>query len=74
MEKYLSSDKKVYITDVTGAYAQLNLQGPNSRRLLQTLTSTDLDELPFRSALEIDIGLGRALCNRITYVGEVCTK
>jgi glycine cleavage system aminomethyltransferase T/glycine/D-amino acid oxidase-like deaminating enzyme len=61
------------VTDVTGAYCQINLQGPRSRELLQTLTTANLsnDAFPFRAAREIDIGLARALCIRITYVGEL---
>jgi glycine cleavage system aminomethyltransferase T/glycine/D-amino acid oxidase-like deaminating enzyme len=61
----------VFVTDVTGRYAQLNLQGPRSRELLQGLTSVDLNNFAFRRAEEIDIGLARVLCIRITYVGEL---
>ncbi len=51
----------------------MNVQGPNSRALLQKLTSVDLsnDAFPFRTAREIDIGFARVLCIRITYVGEL---
>ncbi|HET9331039.1 MAG TPA: FAD-dependent oxidoreductase [Steroidobacteraceae bacterium] len=61
------------VTEVTSAYGQLNVQGPNSRALLQKLTSVDLSHgaFPFRAAREIDIGFARALCIRITYVGEL---
>ncbi len=60
-------------TDVTSAWAQLNVQGPESRRLLQSLTSVDLsnEAFPFRTAREIDLGFARALCVRITYLGEL---
>ncbi|MCU0814876.1 MAG: aminomethyltransferase family protein [Burkholderiaceae bacterium] len=62
-----------FATDVTGAYAQINVQGPRSRELLQSLTSADLsnDAFPFRCAREIDLGLARVLAIRITYVGEL---
>lgn len=68
-----SEDSHCFVTDVTGAYGQLNLQGPKSRELLQTLTSTDLsnEAFPFRTAREIDIGYARVLCVRITYLGEL---
>jgi len=48
----------VFITDVTGGYSQLNIQGPRSRELLQKLTDTDMsnEAYPFRSAREIAIG------------------
>nr|MBA2768754.1 aminomethyl transferase family protein [Sporichthyaceae bacterium] len=66
-------DRQVSVGDVTGAYAQLNVQGPRSRELLASLTPTDLsnDGFPFRAARWIDIGFARALCTRITYVGEL---
>jgi 4-methylaminobutanoate oxidase (formaldehyde-forming) len=40
---------------------------------MQSLTSHDLsnEAFPFRSAHEIDIGFARALCVRITYLGEL---
>jgi 4-methylaminobutanoate oxidase (formaldehyde-forming) len=60
-------------TDVTAGYAQLNVQGPRSRELLQSLTTADLSNhaFPFRTARYIDIGFARVLCVRITYVGEL---
>jgi 4-methylaminobutanoate oxidase (formaldehyde-forming) len=62
-----------FATDVTGAYAQINIQGPRSRELLQSVTSVDLsnDAFPFRGAREIDLALARVLCVRITYLGEL---
>ena len=66
-------DAHAFVSDVTSGYAQLNVQGPRSRELLQSLTSTDLsnEAFPFRSAKEIDLGYARALCVRITYLGEL---
>jgi glycine cleavage system aminomethyltransferase T/glycine/D-amino acid oxidase-like deaminating enzyme len=62
-----------FATDVTSGYAQLNVQGPRSRELMQSITSADLsnEAFPFRTAREIDIGFARALCVRITYLGEL---
>ncbi len=62
-----------FVTDVTSGFAQLNVQGPRSRELLQSLTSVDLsnEAFPFRTAREIDLGFARALCVRITYIGEL---
>jgi glycine cleavage system aminomethyltransferase T/glycine/D-amino acid oxidase-like deaminating enzyme len=61
------------VTDVTSAYAQINIQGPRSRELLQAVTTADLsnDAFPFRTAREIDVGFARVLCLRITYLGEL---
>jgi heterotetrameric sarcosine oxidase gamma subunit len=63
----------VGIADLTAGLAQINLQGPGSRELLQTITSVDLSDgaFPFRAAREIDLGSARVLCIRITYVGEL---
>jgi 4-methylaminobutanoate oxidase (formaldehyde-forming) len=62
-----------FVTDVTSGWAQINVQGPRSRELMQLVTSADLsnDAFPFRAAREIDIGFARALCVRITYLGEL---
>jgi 4-methylaminobutanoate oxidase (formaldehyde-forming) len=65
--------KHAFIADVTGGYAQINIQGPNSRALLQSITTANLsnEAFPFRTAREIDLGFARALCIRITYLGEL---
>ncbi len=62
-----------FVTDVTGAYAQINIQGPRSRELLASLTTADVsnEAFPFRAAREIDLGFARVLCIRITYLGEL---
>jgi 4-methylaminobutanoate oxidase (formaldehyde-forming) len=62
-----------FVTDVTSGYAQINVQGPRSRELLSKLTHADLsnEAFPFRCAKEIDLGFARALCLRITYLGEL---
>jgi heterotetrameric sarcosine oxidase gamma subunit len=66
-------DSRAAVTDVTAGLAQINVQGPRSRELLQTLTSADLSDtaFPFRTAREIDLGFARVLCVRITYLGEL---
>ncbi len=66
-------DKHAFICDVTGGYGQINIQGPRSRELMQSLTSADMsnEAFPFRHAREIDIGFARVLCIRITYLGEL---
>jgi 4-methylaminobutanoate oxidase (formaldehyde-forming) len=73
IKRHTPHDAHAFVTDVTSAYCQLNVQGPQSRALLQSLTSADLSNaaFPFRTAREIDIGYARALCIRITYVGEL---
>jgi glycine cleavage system aminomethyltransferase T/glycine/D-amino acid oxidase-like deaminating enzyme len=73
MKRNIPDEAHAFVTDVTSAYGQLNVQGPDSRALLQKLTTTDLSNaaFPFRTAREIDIGFARVLCIRITYVGEL---
>jgi glycine cleavage system aminomethyltransferase T/glycine/D-amino acid oxidase-like deaminating enzyme len=73
MKRHFPYDAHVAVTDVTSGYAQLNIQGPRSRELLQCVTSADLsnEAFPFRSAREIDIGFARVWCVRITYLGEL---
>ncbi|HEV7985161.1 MAG TPA: FAD-dependent oxidoreductase [Steroidobacteraceae bacterium] len=62
-----------FLTDVTGGYAMLNIQGPASRALLQQLTPQNLanEAFPFGSCREIQIGYQSALAVRLTYVGEL---
>ena len=66
-------DAHAFVADVTSGHAQLNVQGPRSRELLQSITTADLsgEAFPFRTAREIDIGFARVLCVRITYLGEL---
>jgi glycine cleavage system aminomethyltransferase T/glycine/D-amino acid oxidase-like deaminating enzyme len=73
MRRHIGDDQQAFVTEVTSAYGQLNVQGPRSRALLQQVTSADLsnEAFPFRTAREIDIGFARVLCVRITYVGEL---
>jgi len=73
LNRHIPRDAHAFVTDVTGGIAQINLQGPKSRALLQSLTSVDLSHaaFPFRAARHIDLGLAMVLCTRITYVGEL---
>ena len=75
MRRHIAGDAHghAFVTDVTSGYAQINIQGPRSRELMQSLTTCDLsnDAFPFRTAREIDIGFARVLCVRITYLGEL---
>jgi 4-methylaminobutanoate oxidase (formaldehyde-forming) len=73
MRRSFPEDAHAEVVDVTSAYAQINVQGPRSREILQTLTTADLsnEAFPFRTAREIDIGYARVLCTRITYLGEL---
>ncbi len=73
MRRHIPDDAHAFVADVTSGYAQINIQGPRSRELMQSLTTCDLsnEAFPFRCAREIDIGFARVLCVRITYLGEL---
>lgn len=68
-----AGDRHVFVTDVTGGTAQLNIQGPRSRELMALLTDADMshEAFPFRACREVAVGFARVLCARITYVGEL---
>ena len=73
MERNFDAEAHVAVTDVTGAWAVLSVQGPRSRALLGRLTGADLsdDAFPFATSREIDIGHAHLIANRLTYVGEL---
>jgi len=61
------------VTDVTEAYAMLNVQGPASRALLQTLSSADFSNaaFPFGTCRCVELGYQSALAFRVSYMGEL---
>ncbi|MEJ2206182.1 MAG: sarcosine oxidase subunit gamma family protein, partial [Gemmatimonadota bacterium] len=73
MRRHIPRDAHAFVTDVTSGFAQINIQGPRSRELMQRLTEADMsnEAFPFRTAREIEIGYARLLCIRITYLGEL---
>ncbi|MDM8537531.1 FAD-dependent oxidoreductase [Desulfobacterales bacterium HSG17] len=73
LKRNIPEDAHTFVTDVTSAYAQINIQGPKSRELLQSVTTADMSNkaFPYRHAREIAIGYGRAVCMRLTYLGEL---
>ena len=73
MERNLDPEAHVTVTDVTGAWSVLSVQGPKSRALLAGLTDADLsnDGFSFATSREIDFGHARLVANRLTYVGEL---
>ncbi len=73
MRRHFPYAAHAFVTDVTSGFAQLNVQGPRSRELMQALTCQDMsnEAFPFRAAKDIEIGFARVLCVRITYLGEL---
>jgi len=66
-------DFNVVITDVTAGEGVLAVMGPNSRKLLESVSPADFSNNtnPFGTAQEIEIGMGLARVHRVTYVGEL---
>ncbi len=69
----LPEDKYVCLSDLTSNYTVLSIQGPSSRDLLAGLTSADLsdDAFPYSTSQVIELGYGHAICNRMSFVGEL---
>ena len=63
----------VQINDVTSDYAIFGIWGPKSREILQSLTSSDLNNaaFPFMHSKDIEISGTLVRATRITYVGEL---
>jgi 4-methylaminobutanoate oxidase (formaldehyde-forming) len=70
---HIPADAFCVVTDVTDAYAVLNVQGPVSRALLQSVSQDDFSNegFPFATAREVRIGYQTALAMRLTYMGEL---
>ncbi len=63
----------VQIRDVTNALAVINICGPRSRDILQSVTDADISNaaFPFFGARRIDVGHATVLAVRVGYVGEL---
>ena len=63
----------VQIRDVTNALAVINICGPRSRDILQSVTDADISNaaFPFFGARRIDVGNATVLAVRVGYVGEL---
>ncbi|GAA2132358.1 FAD-dependent oxidoreductase [Nocardioides bigeumensis] len=66
-------DEFVVVTDVTGAYSLLSVQGPRSREVLQALSPDDFSDeaFPYLSARKVELGYTPLWALRVTYVGEL---
>lgn len=63
----------VTVSDVSPAMTAMGVWGPNSRALLQRVTSADVsnDAFPYFTGRWIDVGMSRLLALRISYAGEL---
>jgi 4-methylaminobutanoate oxidase (formaldehyde-forming) len=73
LRDHIPADARCIAVDITSGMAVLNVQGPNSRALLQSLTTADLsnEAFPFGTSQVIDLGYARVRASRVTYVGEL---
>ena len=73
IRNHTPADAFSIVTDLSAAYAMLNVQGPVSRALLATLSPDDFSNtgFPFGAAREIRIGYQTVLAVRLTYMGEL---
>jgi sarcosine dehydrogenase len=73
IQKHLSEDHSISITDMTSAKACITLCGPQARNILKQLTNSDISNegFPYMTCKEIALGYAPVLAIRITYVGEL---
>jgi 4-methylaminobutanoate oxidase (formaldehyde-forming) len=71
VRRHLPAGSATSIVDLTSSYAVLGVMGPSSRALLSRLTRADLEDFPFATSREIDLGYATVRATRMTYVGEL---
>jgi glycine cleavage system T protein len=73
LKRHTPKEARSTAIEVSSGEACLALMGPNSRRLLQTLTPDDISNaaLPFASQRTIEVGMAHVRVHRISYVGEL---
>ena len=69
---HMPDDGTVTVNDVTDDWGVLSLWGPNSRKVLQSVTSSDVsnEAFPYMSAQAIDIKGKAVWAQRVSYAGE----
>jgi glycine cleavage system aminomethyltransferase T/glycine/D-amino acid oxidase-like deaminating enzyme len=73
VDRHIPADARCVATDVTAAWAVLNVQGPASRELISRISPADLsnEAFPYMTSQEIEVGLGLVRAFRVTYMGEL---
>jgi glycine cleavage system aminomethyltransferase T len=73
VRRHLPKDGRIELREVTNAWATINLCGPRSRHILQSVTDDDVSNAAFPYLCAAVIGLGHASVGavRIGYVGEL---
>jgi 4-methylaminobutanoate oxidase (formaldehyde-forming) len=70
---HMPADGSVILRDITSALAVINVIGPNSRKLLEKVTTDDISNTGFGygKCKEITVGAAPVNALRVTYVGEL---
>jgi len=73
VRRHLPKDNQIALTDVTSGWAVLNLCGPRSREVLQSVSDDDLTNaaFPFLAVRDIEVGPVPVRAVRVGYVGEL---
>ena len=73
LQRHLPADRHVFARDVTSGLPMLSLMGPNSRALLERLSSADFSSsaFPFGRSQKIELGYAHVRASRVTFVGEL---
>ncbi len=63
----------IHLSDITSGYGVINLAGPLARKVLETVSDTDVshDGFAFMTARDIRIGYAPATAYRVSYIGEL---
>jgi 4-methylaminobutanoate oxidase (formaldehyde-forming) len=73
IKMHMPGDGSVEVNDVTENWACLSLWGPNARRVLQSVSSSDVSNnaFPYMSARTIDVQGITLWAQRVSYAGEL---
>ena len=73
ISRHLTGEYDVKLRDITEEFGVISVMGPNSRKVMQSITNTDFESqsFPFGTSQEILINNIPVLAQRLTYVGEL---
>lgn len=73
IRRHMPADGSVHLIEMTSARAVINIVGPGSREVLQSVSENDLSNaaFPFATSQEIIVGMCALRAVRIGYVGEL---
>ncbi len=73
VRRHLPKDSQIALTDVTSGWAVLNICGPGSREVLQSISDDDLSNaaFPYTAVRDIEVGPVPVRAVRVGYVGEL---